>query len=69
MFALVTRVCLLMIEKGAYFSILSQFMAIFLSLYIIDETYTLLESPFHAELNGLCPNSIYLSNCKLQPNN
>ena len=28
------------------------------SLYIFKETY-LLESPFHAELNGLCPKSVY----------
>ena len=28
------------------------------SLYIFEETCILLESPFHAELNGLCPNSI-----------
>ena len=29
------------------------------SLYIIKETYILLESPFHVELNGLCHNSVY----------
>ena len=29
------------------------------SLYIFDKTYILLESPFHTELNGVCPNSIY----------
>ena len=29
-----------------------------LSLYIFKETYILLESPFHTELNGLCPNSV-----------
>ena len=27
--------------------------------YIIEETYILLELPFHTELNGLCPNSVY----------
>ena len=29
------------------------------SLLIFEETYILLESPFHAELNGVCPNSVY----------
>ena len=29
------------------------------TLYIFKETYTSLESPFNAELNGLCPNSVY----------
>ena len=29
------------------------------SLYIFEETYILLESPFHTELKDLCPNSIY----------
>ena len=29
------------------------------SLHIFEETYILLESPFHTELNGLCPNSVY----------
>ena len=29
------------------------------SLYIFEETYILLESPFHTELNGFCPNSVY----------
>ena len=28
------------------------------SVYIFEETYILLESPFHTELNGLCPNSV-----------
>ena len=26
---------------------------------ILDETCILLESPFHVELNGLCPNPVY----------
>ena len=26
------------------------------SLYIFEENYILLESPFYAELNGFCPN-------------
>ena len=29
------------------------------ALYTFEETYRLLESPFHAELNGSCPNFIY----------
>ena len=29
------------------------------SFYIFNETYILLESPFHTELNGLFPNSVY----------
>ena len=29
------------------------------SPYIFEETYILLESPFHVEFNGLCPNSVY----------
>ena len=29
------------------------------SLYIFELTYLLLELPFHVELNGLCPNSVY----------
>ena len=29
------------------------------SLYIFEETYILLESLFHTELNGLCPNSVH----------
>ena len=29
------------------------------NLYIFEETYILLELPFHMELNGLCPNSVY----------
>ena len=28
-------------------------------LYIFEETCILLESPFHTELNDLCPNSVY----------
>ena len=28
-------------------------------LFIFEETYILLESPFHTELNGLCPISVY----------
>ena len=28
------------------------------SLYIFEETYILLESPFHIELNGLSPNFV-----------
>ena len=30
-------------------------------LYIFEETYILLESPFLAQLNGLCFNSIQIS--------
>ena len=47
--------------NSSYLSILSQLMAIFLwlrSLYIFEETCILLESPFHAELNGLYPNYV-----------
>ena len=29
------------------------------SHYILVEICMLLESPFHAELNGLCPSSVY----------
>ena len=28
-------------------------------LYILEETYILIELPFHVELNGRCPNSVY----------
>ena len=35
------------------------------SLYIFKETYILLESPFHTELNGFCPNSVYKNILKL----
>ena len=28
-------------------------------LYTFKETYILLESPFHTELNDLCSNSVY----------
>ena len=28
------------------------------SIYIFEETYILLESPFHTELSGLCTNSV-----------
>ena len=35
------------------------------SLLYFEEICTLLESPLHAELNGLCPNSVHLSIGKL----
>ena len=38
---------------------------VILPLDIFEEIYTLLELPFHAELNGLCSNSVYHSTHKL----
>ena len=45
-----------MIESGIYLNILSHLVEVFrVSPYILKETCMLLESPFHVELNGLCP--------------
>ena len=60
MYLSTTSVCSWVVKNGRYLSILSQLMALsVISLYIFEETYILLESPVHAELNGLCPNSVY----------
>ena len=44
-------------QKCNYWSVLSHLMTLsVVSLCIFEETCILLESPFHAELNGLCSN-------------
>ena len=48
------------VKNGNYLSVLSHLTTLSaVNLYILEETYILLESLFHTEVNGPCPNSVY----------
>ena len=56
-------VSLRVVKKSIYFSVLSNVSVV--NLCIFDETCISLDSPIHAEQNGLCLNSVYQSIHKL----
>ena len=60
MYLSATSVSSQVVKNGNYLSVLSHLTTLFVvNFYIFEDTYILLESPFHTELVGLCLSSVY----------